>query len=104
MPLLTYAETRPWAKAIRDAVVTRKMPPWFADPNYGHFANDRALSSAEIQTLIDWADAGAPAGDPKDAPPPRNWPEGWNIGPPDAVFEMPKAFAIPAEARSIINT
>ena len=76
MPFRTFAETRPWAKAIRDAAVTRKMPPWFADPNYGHFANDRALSNAEIQTLSDWADAGAPAGDPKDAPPPRSWPEG----------------------------
>ena len=51
MPFLTYAETRPWAKAIREAVVARKMPPWFADPHYGHFANDRSLSEAEIDTL-----------------------------------------------------
>ncbi len=96
MPFRTYAETRPWAKAIRDAVVTRKMPPWFADPNYGHFANDRTLSTAEIRTLSDWADAGAPAGDPKAAPLPRTWPEGWSIGTPDAVFEMPAKFPIPA--------
>ena len=96
MPFRTYAETRPWAKAIRDAVVTRKMPPWFADPNYGHFANDRTLSSAEIRTLNDWADAGAPAGNPNDAPQPRTWPEGWSIGTPDAVFEMPAKFPIPA--------
>jgi hypothetical protein len=95
MPFLTYDEIRPWAKAIRDSVVTRKMPPWFADPNYGHFANDRALSSAEIRTLSDWADAGSPAGDPKDAPEPRNWPGGWSIGAPDAVFEMPAEFSIP---------
>ena len=71
MPLVTYSETRPWAKAIRNAVLSRKMPPWFADPMYGHFANDRSLSKAEIDTLVQWADAGAPAGDPKDAPPPR---------------------------------
>ena len=96
MPFRTYSETRPWAKAIRDAVVTRKMPPWFADPAYGHFANDRSLSSAEIRTLSDWADAGAPAGNPQDAPPPRAWPDGWNIGAPDAVFEMPAKFSIPA--------
>jgi hypothetical protein len=96
MPFRTYAETRPWAKAIRGAVVTRKMPPWFADPNYGHFANDRTLSTAEMRTLSDWADAGAPAGNPKDAPPPPTWPQGWIIGTPDAVFEMPAKFPIPA--------
>jgi hypothetical protein len=96
MPFLTYAETRPWAKAIREQTIARKMPPWFADPNYGHFANDRSLSKAEIDTLTTWANTGAPAGNPKDAPPPRQWPEGWNIGTPDAVFEMPAPFAIPA--------
>jgi hypothetical protein len=97
MPLLTYAGVRPWAKAIRDAVVTRKMPPWFADPRYGHFANNRALSQSEIDTIVDWADAGATEGNPKDAPAPRAWPAGWSIGTPDAVFEMPQAIAIPAK-------
>lgn len=97
MPFMTYAETRPWAKAIRASVLQRKMPPWFADPNYGHFANDRTLSQQEIDTLVNWADAGAPEGDPKDAPAPRQWPQGWNIGTPDAVFEMPAAFQIPKE-------
>jgi hypothetical protein len=96
MHFLSYADTRPWAKAIREAVVTRKMPPWFADPRYGHFSNDRSLSTAEIDTILHWADAGAPEGDPKDAPPARQWPQGWNIGTPDVVFEMPKAFPIPA--------
>ena len=96
MPFVTYSQTRPWAKAIRNAVLARKMPPWFADPMYGHFANDRSLAKAEIDTLVLWANAGAPAGDPNHAPPPRKWPDGWNIGAPDAVFEMPKAFSIPA--------
>jgi len=91
-----FSETRPWAKAIREAVITRKMPPWFADPNYGHFANDRSLSKTEIETLAAWADGGAPKGDPKDAPPPRQWPKDWNIGPPDAIFEMAAPFRIPA--------
>src|SRR2546421_7090502 len=54
---LTYDSTRPWAKAIKTAVVTRKMPPWFADPRYGHFANDRRLSDADVNTLSAWADA-----------------------------------------------
>src|SRR5204863_4268846 len=51
MPLLTYSEARPWAKAIRSAAITKKMPPWFADPNYGHFLNDRSMTKAEIDTL-----------------------------------------------------
>jgi len=96
MPFVTYGQTRPWAKAMRNAVLARKMPPWFADPMYGHFANDRSLTKAEIDTFVQWADAGAPSGDPNHAPPPRKWPDGWNIGAPDAVFEMPKAFSIPA--------
>ena len=96
MPLGTYAETRPWAKSIREAVLTRKMPPWFADPNYGHFANDRSLSKREIEVITDWVDTGALEGDARDAPPARRWPQGWNIGTPDAVFEMPRQFALPA--------
>jgi hypothetical protein len=97
MSLITYAGTRPWAKSIREAVITRKMPPWFADPKYGHFANDRSLSQTEIETLVAWVDAGTPAGDPKDAPSPRTWPQGWTIGTPDAVFEMTAPFPIPAK-------
>jgi len=97
MSFLTYADTRPWAKSIRESVIKRKMPPWFADPKYGHFANDRSLSQAEIEALVRWVDAGAPEGDPKDAPSPRAWPPGWNIRSPDAVFEMPAAFPIPSE-------
>src|SRR5882724_10145724 len=62
MPLTTYAETRRWAAAIREAVVSKKMPPWFADPCCGHFANDRSLSAGERETLIAWADARAPEG------------------------------------------
>jgi hypothetical protein len=96
MPFLTYAETRPWAKAIRAQTVARKMPPWFADPMYGHFANDRSLSQRQIDTLAAWVNAGAPAGDAKDAPPPREWPQGWSIGTPDQILEMPTPFHVPA--------
>src|SRR5581483_2925491 len=62
MPLLDYKQARPWARAIRQAVLLRQMPPWFADPHYGRFANDRSLSAAEIRTIAEWVDAGAPAG------------------------------------------
>ncbi len=95
MSLLTYTEARPWAKAMKAAVVTEKMPPWFADPNYGHFANDRRLSKAELDALVAWADGGAPEGDAKDAPPPRTFQDGWNIK-PDMIIEMPKPFQVAA--------
>jgi len=93
---LTYESTRPWAKSIRSAVLSKKMPPWFADPHYGKFSNDRTLPESDIHTLVSWVDAGAPAGDPKDAPQPVAWVQGWRIGKPDAVIEMPREFQVPA--------
>jgi hypothetical protein len=89
MSLITYKDARPWAKAIKVAVATEKMPPWFAEA--GHFSNDRRLSAADINTLSAWANNGAPEGDAKDAPPPLTFPEGWQIK-PDMIIEMPKAF------------
>ncbi len=94
MPLLTYDVTRPWAKAIKAAVLTRKMPPWPADPRFGHFLNDPRLTPDEIATLVAWADHGAPEGDllytNKDQP--RS--DGWTI-PPDQIITLPE-FSIPA--------
>ena len=95
MPLTTYRETRPWARAMLEAVRQRKMPPWFADPSFGHFANDPSLSFAQISLLSAWADEGAPAGNPGDAPPPRKWAMGWDISRPDAILRMPKAVGLP---------
>jgi hypothetical protein len=70
------------AKAIKTAVLERRMPPWLANPKYGHFNNDRPLSQAEIDTLVAWVDRGAPEGDAKDAPPLVKWPEGgWTVQP-----------------------
>src|SRR6266704_1392979 len=77
--LLTYEQARPWAKAIKTAVLQKKMPPWFADPHYGKFVNDASLPQSAIDTLAAWADAGAPSGDPKDMPAPRQFVEGWKI-------------------------
>jgi hypothetical protein len=73
------------------------MPPWHAEPGIGRFENDRRLTPAEIDTIARWADNGAPEGDPKKAPPPLTFLEGWNIGQPDKVFEMPEPFDVPAE-------
>ena len=96
MSLLTYKDARPWAKAIREAVLLRQMPPWFADPAHGSFSNDRRLSKEEIDTLVAWADSGAKEGDLRDAPPPRTFAEGWAMGKPDQVIEMPNAYEVPA--------
>ena len=97
MALIGYQETRPWAKAMKQAVLSKKMPPWFADPNYGHFSNDRSLTQTEIDTLVAWVDAGAPEGNAKDAPAPRRFVEGWTIGKPDLIVEMPNTFDVPAK-------
>src|SRR5581483_9601580 len=97
MPLLTYSQARPWAKAIKEAVLTKKMPPWFADPKYGHFRNDPSMTQQEIDTLVAWVDKGAPEGDPADAPKPKEFSTGWNIGEPDAVVEMPNPYHVPAK-------
>ena len=96
MPFETYAETRPFAAAIRDSTETRDMPPWFADRCCGRFSNDPSLSAEQIRTLAAWAAAQAPAGDVKDAPAPMHWVSGWNIEKPDAVLEMPVAKHLPA--------
>jgi len=95
MSFLTYDSTRPWAKSIKTQVLSRQMPPWFADPNYGHFKFERRLSDAEIKTLTDWADSGSPEGDAKDKPPAIAFQDGWNIK-PDMIIEMPKDFNVPA--------
>ena len=95
MPLVTYRDARPWAKAIRNAVVSRKMPPWFADPRYGHFANDPSLSPAEIQTFVSWVNGGAVEGDPQYHAK-VDWPEGgWQIQ-PDVVVSLPP-YPVPAK-------
>ncbi|MEO8027432.1 MAG: thiol-disulfide isomerase [Bryobacteraceae bacterium] len=96
MSFLSYKETRPWAKAMKQAVSTKKMPPWFADARYGKFHNDPRLSEEAIHTISAWADSGAPEGNPKDAPKPMEWTTGWAIPQPDAILKMPVAFKVPA--------
>src|SRR3954452_23990623 len=64
MSFTSYKEVRPWAKAIRERVLVRAMPPWLADPAHGSFRNDRRLPDKDIETIKAWVDAGAPEGDP----------------------------------------
>jgi hypothetical protein len=102
MSLLSYDEARPWAKAIKTKVVSREMPPWFADHTTSmKFRNDRSLTSKEIATIAGWVDAGAPRGNPADMPPLPPFPSGGWRHPqglaPDVVISMPIEFEIPAE-------
>lgn len=102
MSFLKYESVRPWAKAMKIATTTRKMPPWFADPNYGHVLNDRSLKQSEIDEIAKWVDAGAPEGDPKDAPPAVKWPEGWAIQ-PDIILDGPVTDVPAAPKNNVIE-
>jgi hypothetical protein len=97
MSLLTFADVRPWARAIKAKVLAREMPPWGADPDVGEFRNARVLSKAELDTLVEWVDSGSPEGlgTPPEFP---TFPEGWNGSmnrPPDRVLELPIEFTLP---------
>ena len=99
LSLLTYEDARPWASVIKDRVVRRQMPPWHIDRSIGEYYPDPSLSDAEIATIVQWVESGAPRGNPDAAPPPRTLrPLGeWAFGEPDLVVQMEKGFAIPAE-------
>jgi hypothetical protein len=89
MAMLSYRDTRPWAAAIREAVLTRQMPPWKADPHYGKWSNDWSLSATDIALVKAWVDQGALEGDPKLAPAPPAFSTDWRIGKPDLVISIP---------------
>ena len=97
MSLITYKDVRPWASSIREKVTSRVMPPWHADRQYGAFRNEQSLTQTEIDTIVKWVNAGAPEGNPSRMPALPKFPEGWQIGTPDVVFEMPTTYSIPAK-------
>ena len=98
MSFMDYAETRPWARAIARKVEAHEMPPWFASGPTGVFSNERGLTEAEVDTIVRWVEADAPAGDIADAPSARQWVEeangGWSMGTPDFVVKMPEPYFI----------
>ncbi len=108
MSLVTYEDARPWARSIKARVSSRQMPPWHIDKNVGiqKFKNDRSLTDEQIDTIVKWVDAGAPKGDPRDMPPPRQWPEdqGWNFAAllgrkePDLIINSHE-YTMPAHAQ-----
>ena len=108
MSLVTYDETRPWARSMKDRVVKRQMPPWHIDKNVGvtKFKNDISLSDEQIATIVRWADAGAPQGDPKDMPAAKQWPaeNEWKaareLGQPDIVVKS-SAYTMPAHHQDV---
>ncbi|MHC5539616.1 c-type cytochrome [Singulisphaera rosea] len=95
--LLSYDEAQGHAAMIREVVDRRRMPPWHADPRFGHFQNDRSLSALERAKILTWIDQGTPLGDPKTIPPAREFPKDWSIGSPDVIFEMSEGFTVPAQ-------
>jgi hypothetical protein len=100
MALLTYEEARPWARSIKNKVVSRQMPPWMAEPGVGVFANDPRLTDMEIATIAKWVDEGAPQGDLKDMPTLPVFTDGWQLGEPDRIIELPEV-QIPATGRDV---
>ena len=94
--MLTYAATRPWARSVRQQVLTRRMPPWFLDPRYGSFQYSKELTENDIQTLTAWVDGGSKEGSVGDLPAPPQFGSGWEIGVPDLVVKMTGAYKIPA--------
>lgn len=109
MSLITYDDARPWARSIKQRVITRQMPPWHIDMSVGvhEFKNDMSLSDAQIDTIVKWVDAGAPEGDPKDMPPPKplvtdnEW-QGVRdgFGPPDLVIRSSE-YTMPAQHQDV---
>ena len=100
-PLTNYAEAKRKAKTIAKVTQLQTMPPWHAEPGFGHFVDERRLRQAQIDLLSAWIEQGAPEGDPAKAPPLPKFPAGWQLGEPDLVLQMPDPFTVPADGPDI---
>jgi mono/diheme cytochrome c family protein len=94
--LATYKDAVHWADTIREVVTQNRMPPWHADPHFGTFSNDRRLTDQEKAAILAWIDGGKPMGDKADLPAPRKFADGWVVGQPDVVFDLPEEQTVPA--------
>ncbi|MBX9652519.1 ascorbate-dependent monooxygenase [bacterium] len=101
--LLTYQDAAKRAEWLSENVVNRRMPPWKAEPNYGHFVSERRMSEQEIKMIATWAKEGAPEGNPEDAPPAPTFHSGWSLGEPDLILEAPHEVTVPADGPDIFH-
>jgi len=99
--LLSYDDAKQYATQIAAAVRTRSMPPWLPEHGYGDFANESRLTDDEIRLIVEWAKNGAPQGPPSETPPPPNFTQGWQLGPPDMIFEATRAYSVPASGPDV---
>jgi tetratricopeptide (TPR) repeat protein len=99
--LLTYDDVAQRARQVQTLTRRRFMPPWKPAPGFVDFRGDRSLTQAQIDLIGRWVDAGAPLGDEGELPPLPTWPEGWQLGKPDLVVQMPDAYTVPAEGPDI---
>jgi peroxiredoxin len=97
MPLVSFEDAVSWSEMIREVVSEGRMPPWHADPKHGKFSNDRSMPKEDRDTLLAWIKDGCPKGDAKDMPAAKKWEDGWMIGKPDLILQMPTAYEVPAE-------
>lgn len=101
--LLTYEDASKRAEFLAEVTSQRRMPPWKARIDYGHFEDERRLTARQVSLIADWAKAGAPKGDDADMPPAPDFPEGWRLGTPDVVVEVPTPFEVPADGPDIFQ-
>jgi hypothetical protein len=99
--LTSYEDAHKRAKTIAKVTEQRFMPPWKAEKGHGEFLGERRLTDDQIKTLRVWADGGAPEGDPKETPALPKFAEGWQLGQPDMIVEMPETYTLRAEGRDV---
>ena len=102
-PLLTYEDVRNHAAQIVAVTQSRYMPPWLPAPGYGEFLDDRRLSETQLQLLAKWVEQGCPQGNPADLPPPPRFAEGWQLGPPDLIVQIPKPYRLAASGTDVFR-
>jgi len=99
--LANYSDVKQRALTIASVTRTGYMPPWKAEPTWAAFRDERRLTADQITLIQKWVADGMPQGDPAKEPALPNFPDGWQLGTPDLVVEMPKAYKVPADGPDI---